>query len=148
MLLLAVPLAHAQSNLPSDPAKEPILVRWPERLPDFLREGLAQSKETGKPILLDFSAKWCGPCKHMERKVFPHPRVASELNNWILIKIDRDKHPDLARSFSVTALPSFFLLSKDHEIMSKSVGLQIPFDFVDWLTMSRNRESDAIMVAE
>ncbi len=149
-LLLVAPLAQAQTEdvFASSSQDRSRVVRWPERLPEFIKEGIAQSRETGKPILLDFSAKWCGPCKHMERKVFPHPRVASELENWIFIKVDRDKHPELARSFAVTALPAYFLLSSDHEILSKSVGLQIPFDFSDWLAFSRNRGSGSMMVAD
>ncbi len=143
--ILVLGLAQSEANEPPAPTEmikgdeKRVLVRWPDKLPTFVIKSLQESKAQEKPLLLDFSARWCGPCKLMDKKVFPDPRVARELENWVLLKIDKDKYPHLANSFSVSGLPTYFLVSEQGEIMGKSLGYQIAPDFAEWLVAARKR---------
>ena len=110
---------------------------WPETLPEFVTEGLQQARDNKKPVLVGFGAGWCLPCKAMDKQVFPHPRVAGELENWVTIKIDRDKYPGLAESFSVTGLPIYYVLDENGKIIDKKAGMQIAIDFAEWLSETR-----------
>ena len=74
---------------------------------------LAQAKRENRPIVLDFEASWCVPCKRMARETFPDPTVSRLLDRCIFLKIDTDKHLDLAKGFGVAGLPDLRFLAPD-----------------------------------
>lgn len=62
--------------------------------------------DTDQTVLVDFYAEWCAPCQKM--KPFLH-EIAQENSNVKLVKIDVDKHPQLATLFRIEALPTLMI---------------------------------------
>lgn len=130
-------MAVSQPSPEASPSE--IQPHWPEGLPPFVQAGLRESNQRQKPLLLDFYTDWCGPCKLMKHKTFPDPRVRRELENWVVLRIDRDLYPRLAAAFSVSGLPTYLLLSEKGTVLGKVLGYQLAEDFAIWLADTREK---------
>jgi len=72
------------------------------------------------PVLVDFSAEWCGPCKAQSPVL---AAIAKELDNKLkVIKIDVDKNPGIAARFRVQSVPTLVLF-KNGQILWRQSGL-------------------------
>jgi thioredoxin 1 len=71
-----------------------------------------------KPVLLDFFASWCGPC----RMVGPIlDEIAEEREDIKVCKVDIDEQPELASRFHIMSVPTLMVL-KDGNIVDQSIG--------------------------
>ncbi|KAJ1423574.1 Thioredoxin-like superfamily [Sesbania bispinosa] len=76
------------------------------------------SKETNKLMVIDFTATWCGPCKHMDPII---QEFAATYTDVEFIKIDVDELMGVAQEFQVQAMPTFILMKKG-KVVGKVVG--------------------------
>lgn len=71
-----------------------------------------------KPVLVDFFAEWCGPCKTMSPIL---KEVKDMLQNEVsIIKIDVDKNQAIAAKFQVKGVPTFVLYKKGQQVWRQS----------------------------
>lgn len=92
--------------------------------PQFYRDALIAAESENKPIVIDFMATWCAPCKRLSEETLVDPAVVELLGQCILLKIDTDEHPALARHFNVSALPDIRLLRPDGSQYKQITGFQ------------------------
>ena len=73
---------------------------------------------TDKPVLIDFYADWCGPCRMVSPLV---DEIAEENPQYTVGKINVDNEPELAQAFAVSSIPMLVVI-KNGKITNQAVG--------------------------
>lgn len=85
--------------------------------------------ESDKPVLIDFWAAWCGPCKMLSPTI---EEIAGEVTDAKVGKVNVDEQPELAKQFNVMSIPTLVVM-KDGKIANTSVGARPKADIVKML---------------
>lgn len=88
-------------------------------------EILAKAKQQNKYVFLDAYTTWCGPCKWMDKNVFPTAEAGEYFNkNFVNAKIDMEKGEglDIAKTYSVQAYPTYLYVDGDGNLVHRVVG--------------------------
>lgn len=88
-----------------------------------LDAALKKARETQKPIMIDFFATWCGPCKMLDAEIYPAPSVVTEGMNFISVKVDVDKEAAIAQKYQISAMPTIVFLSASGQEIHRTQGV-------------------------
>jgi len=87
--------------------------------------------QSGTPVLVDFWAEWCGPCKQIAPAL---EQISEELGGKLIIaKVDIEESPTTPSRYGVRGIPTMMLF-KDGQMTSMKVGAMPKQKILEWLT--------------
>lgn len=81
------------------------------------------------PVLIDFWAEWCPPCRMLSPVV---ESVAEERDDLVVCKVNADENQELCMKFGVSSIPALFLL-RDGKIIDSTVGYRDKAALLRWI---------------
>lgn len=87
-------------------------------------------KKSDIPVVVDFWAEWCGPCKQIGPSL---EELSDEMNGKVkIVKVDMDSNPNMAAQLGVRGIPALFIF-KDGEVVSNMNGARPKGALQSWI---------------
>jgi thioredoxin len=101
-------------------------------------ELFAQAGRHGRPVVVEFWAPWCAPCRAMAPAL---EQTAREFNNQVkLVRLNADEHPELLRELRVFSIPSMIAIADGAELFRRS-GVQSAENLRGFFTAAQEKQS-------
>ncbi|MBW3542748.1 MAG: thioredoxin family protein [Planctomycetes bacterium] len=121
----------------TDPADRPA-IRWHYDL-DSAHD---VSLQTGKPLLVVFSAEWCNFCRKLDRETFAHPQLVNFVNHgFVPVVLELEQHRQTAEILGVKSVPSSVVLTPNADLVGRLVGYVDASRYYEALKMSRKLQT-------
>ena len=112
--------------------------RWmtpPEIVPwrHHFSKAQAESKSTGKPILVYFTADWCAPCHTLKRTTWADKKVEAALRAYVPVRVDVNLDTPVALRYGAEFLPRYAVLDEEGKVVRAVDGYLNAEQFLAWL---------------
>ncbi|WP_414468241.1 thioredoxin family protein [Methanobacterium sp. ACI-7] len=99
-----------------------------------LNQALGEAQKSSKPLFIDFYTVWCSSCQQLDKNTLSDPQVKEKLSkDYIPVKIDIDKNPQLASQYKIYGIPTLVFLNPDGSEIKRYEGYIGPQELLNQL---------------
>jgi thiol-disulfide isomerase/thioredoxin len=109
---------------------ETLVAPLPDDAPASFAASFRSARADGRPILIDFWAKWCAPCIQLKEKTLADPKVVKALEDVEVIFVNLDEHPGLAKAYGVASVPDVFFVDEEGRVTDRLRSFEEPEPFL------------------
>ena len=113
-------LAGARSPLKAD--ENDLKSHGPIQWIDSVDQAKKLAAKSHKPIMIDFWAKWCGPCLQMLATTYKDKQVLEKSKLFVPVLINYDKAPEVVKKYKISSMPVLIFLDSKGKIIEQSGG--------------------------
>ncbi|MEA2053989.1 MAG: thioredoxin domain-containing protein [Candidatus Thermoplasmatota archaeon] len=104
--------------------------------------GLQKGGNEGKPILIDFYADWCGPCKQMDATTYENPEVIKAVTeSFVAVKVNVDEWQFISYQYEIYRIPTTVYLDSHGNEVYRTIGYRSASRFLTDMEECLNRMS-------
>jgi thioredoxin-like negative regulator of GroEL len=100
-----------------------------------LNQGLQAAKESGRPLLIDFWASWCQPCKTMETQLWNTPEGKKLTSKFTLVRLNFDTATAAIRKYHVSSVPTVIFTDSWGNYLTRIAGFEGPAPYLRTMTV-------------
>ncbi|MGC4003496.1 MAG: thioredoxin family protein [Pirellulales bacterium] len=82
------------------------------------------SRQTGRPMLVFFTAEWCKYCHQLADETLSLPEVEELTRSFICVRIDADRQPDVCKALGIRSFPTLLCIGPQGQLQARIVGKQ------------------------
>jgi len=124
-IALALLLATAPGESPAPPL---LAIKWEKKFD----EAVKKARRSGKPLVVDFWAEWCGWCHRLDRTTYADPAVIRRVQDFVPVKVNTEgsrRELEISARYGVRSLPTILFLSPQGRQLFRVNGFQGPGQF-------------------
>ena len=95
----------------------------PRKKSALIEELLQQARRENKPLVLEFSGRFCAACTQLEKQTLAHPKVQAALTAVIFRKIMVEEHRDAATHFGIHSIPQLRFITSGGKLVAQDKGI-------------------------
>ncbi|HEX5058356.1 MAG TPA: thioredoxin family protein [Kofleriaceae bacterium] len=112
--------------------------------PPPIADAIKQAAAAHKPLVLEFGAQWCGPCKAFEKQVLPKSDVVSALTAVVFVRYDVDENvgAEAAAKYDVHSYPTFIVVDRQGVVIARESGFLSAKPFIALIEKAKTEAVD------
>jgi thioredoxin-like negative regulator of GroEL len=137
MIAVALALAIGPGAGPGEAAEPKPRLHWSKNF----EQALKKARETGKPLMVDFWAPWCGWCNRLDKTTYADPEVVRLAEGFIAVKVNTEGDPReaaVALRYDVSSVPTIAFISPAGNVIHRVRGFEGPGRFPRSLEAARS----------